>query len=213
MKQGLTEIVCVLDRSGSMRSIVDDAIGGFNSFLTEQKKVEGEANMTVALFNSRYDLVTDNKDIKEVEDLTSRTYSPSGGTALYDSIGRTILDVGQRLAKTDESERPEKVIVAILTDGDENSSNEHNAEEIKAMIEHQETKYNWQFVFLAANQDAFEAGQQFGMRSHNSISFNATAKGAENAFDNIALYSTQIRNCKNLSQDTMTSYVALKEDN
>jgi len=211
MKQGLTEIVCVLDKSGSMHSIINDAIGGFNSFLAEQKKVEGSANMTLALFNTNYNLVADNKNINEIEDLNGRTYMPGGGTALYDSIGRSILDVGQRLSQTDEAERPEKVIVAILTDGEENGSMEHNASDIKAMIEHQEEKYNWQFVFLAANQDAFDAGQTFGMKSHNSINFNATAKGAENAFDNIALYTTQIRQCANLTQDTMKSYTVVAE--
>lgn len=211
MKQGLTEIVCVLDRSGSMHSIVDDAIGGFNSFLSEQKKLDGEANMTIALFNNQYKLISENEDIQKVSELNARVFSPGGGTSLYDSIGRTILDVGQRLSSTPEDARPEKVIVAILTDGYENGSQEHTAADIKKMIKHQEDKYNWQFVFLAANQDAFDVGQSFGMRSHNSINFNATAKGAGNAFDNIALYSTQVRQAKNLDQNTMTAYSAIAE--
>ena len=193
MKQGLTEIVCVLDRSGSMGSIIGDAIGGFNSFLEDQKKEDGDANITVALFDNHYELLHDNVDIQKVEEITRAQYSPRGTTALNDSIGRTIDSVGSRLADTDESERPEKVIVAVLTDGYENASREYSADRIKEMISHQEDKYNWQFIYLAANQDAFAVGQGLGFDMHNSVDFNATAKGAKMAFANVSSYSTCVR--------------------
>ena len=212
MKKGLTEIVCVLDRSGSMRSIMSDAIGGLNSFITEQKKLEGDATITMALFDNGYDIIHENVDINDVAEITSEVYYPRGMTALYDAIGKTVTSVGQRLASTDESERPEKVIVAILTDGMENCSREYDAETIKTIIKEQEDKYNWQFMYLAANQDAFDIGQQFGMRSHNSINFNATAKGAINAFDNMTSYSKQVRSAKVLDQNTMMDYKVITEE-
>ena len=212
MKKGLTEIVCILDRSGSMNHIASDAIGGFNAFLNEQKKVEGEANVTVALFSTSYSLLAENEPIESIKELTEDTYRPMGGTSLYDAIGNTISAVGKRLNETDEAERPEKVIVAILTDGEENSSNDYVSEDIKSMIKEQEDKYSWQFVFLAANQDAFDAGSHFGMRSFNSINFNATSKGSDVAFANISSYTTQVRCAKNVTADTMASYVALTED-
>jgi len=211
MKQGLTEIVCVLDRSGSMASIIDDAIGGLNTFINEQKKLDGDANITMALFDDEYDLVHDNVSIDSIDAITDGVYYPRGMTALYDAIGKTVSSVGNRLSNTNEDERPERVIVAILTDGMENSSKEYTSERIREIIKEQEDKYNWQFMYLAANQDAFNVGQQFGMKTHNSINFNATAKGAKNAFDNMALYSTQVRSAKVLNQETMMSYKSIKE--
>lgn len=193
MKQGLTELVCILDRSGSMWNIADDAIGGFNTFINEQKKVEGDANVTVALFDDRYDLIFDNVNIEEISELTSEVYYPRGGTALYDAIGKTMQCVGARLNNTPEDERPETVIVAILTDGHENQSTEYTSEKIKEMIEHQEEKYDWTFMYLAANQDSFSVGQQFGMKGYNSINFNANSGGTTGAFTNIALASTSYR--------------------
>lgn len=193
MKQGLTELVCILDRSSSMSSIASDAIGGFNSFLTEQKDIEGDANITVALFSGRhsYDLLYDNININEVNEL--KEYRTGGVTALYDAIGRTIDSVGERLASTPEDERPENVIVAILTDGYENDSTDYTADKIKEMIKHQEDKYDWTFMYLAANQDAFDVGKNFGMSDYNSINFNATAGGMRGAFTNMAVASTAYR--------------------
>lgn len=212
MKKGLTEIVCVLDRSGSMGSIMSDAIGGLNSFITEQKKLDGDATITMALFDDGYDIIHDNVDINNVSEIGSDVYFPRGMTALYDAIGKTVTSVGQRLSKTDESERPEKVIVAILTDGLENCSREYESDTIQKIIKEQEDKYNWQFVYLAANQNAFDVGSQFGMKHHNSINFNATAKGAKNAFDNMTLYSSQVRSAEALDQNTMMNYKVIAED-
>lgn len=193
MKDGLTELVCILDRSGSMSSIIDEAIGGFNTFLKEQRELEGDANVTVALFDDRYDLIHDNVNINDVEDMTSEVYYPRGMTSLLDAIGKTMQTVGERLANTPEEERPENVIVAILTDGMENCSREYTTEKIKEMIQHQEEKYDWTFMYLAANQDAFAVGQSFGMSDYNSINFNANSGGAKGAFQNMTLASTSYR--------------------
>jgi len=210
MKKGLSEIACVLDRSGSMSSIIGDAIGGFNAFLKGQKEVEGEANMTVALFDSEYDLLYDNININEVNDLDSSTYVPRGSTSLHDAIGRTINTIGARLRSTPEEDRPENVIVAILTDGDENTSREFDASKIKEMIGHQESKYNWKFLYLAANQDAFAVGSGMGFNIGNSINFNATAKGSTTAYANMNLYSSSVRCCADVSN--FAQDMALSED-
>jgi hypothetical protein len=178
MKKNLCEIVCIIDRSGSMGSIKEDAIGGFNSFIDEQKKVPGEATVTLVQFDDEYELLYENKNINGINFLDDSTYVPRGMTALFDAIGKTIVSVGERLSNLEERDRPEKVIFAILTDGYENSSKEYTTPSvIKEMIEHQKEKYSWDFVYLAANQDAVTTGSTFGISSKDAINFAATGSG------------------------------------
>ena len=171
----LTEIVCVLDRSGSMSGIIDDMIGGFNTFIEDQKKEIGDCNLTVALFDDRYELLYDNVDIKKVKPITRAEWSPRGSTALYDAIGKTINDVETRYVKTDK--RPDKVLVCIVTDGEENFSKEYNLEAVKKLIGQKE-KDKWSFLYLAANQDAFSVGGGFGISRGNTINFAASSQGS-----------------------------------
>lgn len=138
-----TEIICVVDRSGSMKKIKDDAIGGFNSFLASQKEVPGSASLTLVLFDNHYDLIHNNVPIQDVKELDDKTYVPRGTTALFNAIGKTIDDIGIRLANTTEDERPNKILFIILTDGDENASRFYDQEKINHMISHQTEKYNW----------------------------------------------------------------------
>ncbi|MFA6654109.1 MAG: vWA domain-containing protein, partial [Candidatus Delongbacteria bacterium] len=154
-KKDHTQLICVLDRSGSMESVADDAIGGFNTFIEEQKKQPGTMSVTLVLFDHEYLVPFKNKDIMKVEPLNRKSYVPRGVTALLDAVGRTVNEAGSELSKKKEKDRPEKVIVCILTDGLENASKEFKIEQIKKLIEHQKEKYSWDFVFLAANQDAF----------------------------------------------------------
>jgi uncharacterized protein YegL len=193
MKTGLTEIACILDRSGSMSGIIDEAIGGLNKFIDDQKALDGDANVTIALFDDRYKVIYDNVDIQTIPTITRDMYNPCGMTALYDSIGKTMTSIGERLAKTSEEDRPEKVMIVILTDGQENSSREYSASKIAEMITHQEEKYSWAFVYLASNVDAMATGSAFGMRSINTLSFTSTTEGTKSAFDNMSLYSTNVR--------------------
>jgi uncharacterized protein YegL len=188
MKKNLCELVCIIDKSGSMDSIKSDAIGGFNSFLKEQKKSTFDIKMTLALFDTDYKLVHEGKVITDVEELTEHSYFPGGGTALYDAIGRTMDNVGSRLHRTPENERPEKVLVVILTDGEENSSHVYSNEKINEMINHQRDKYNWEFIFLAANQDAFAVGNNIGINVN--LSFCSTSRGIHKAFDGMKKLST-----------------------
>lgn len=169
----LTEIICVVDRSGSMGSIRDDAVGGFNTFLAEQKKVDRPCKFTYAQFDSEYELVHNGVALHNVRPLDHTTYVPRGSTALLDAIGRTVNEVGARLQNTPEDERPGKVLFVILTDGHENSSQEFTRPQINEMITHQRDKYKWEFIFLAANQDAIKTGGDMGI----SRSFNFAATG------------------------------------
>ncbi len=179
----LTEIAFILDRSGSMHSIRDDAIGGFNAFVESQKAMPGEARFTFVLFDHEYETVMLRRDLREVEPLTAHTYVPRGTTALLDAIGRTVNAIGAQLAALPESERPSKVIVVILTDGMENVSKEFTRPQIKEMIKHQEEIYSWEFVYRGANQDAFAVGSGLGMRKENIASFASTGVGTRRAFE------------------------------
>jgi len=185
------EIVCVIDRSGSMSSIRSDAIGGFNTFLKEQKSVPGEATLTLALFDHEYITLHNAVNLRDVPELTTETYVPRGNTALYDAIGRTIDVVGSRLDKS--ATKPDKVIVVILTDGEENSSIEYPRARVAEMIRHQQDKYSWEFVFLAANQDAFQSGAGLNIKSSNTANFAANAKGTADAYSYISATTASMR--------------------
>lgn len=167
----LTEIVCVIDRSGSMADIKKDAIGGFNTFLTEQKKVPLPACLTLTLFNHDYEIVHSGRNLQEIQPLTEQSYVPAGTTALLDAVGRTIDDIGKRLASTPEDQRPGKVLFVILTDGLENASKDYKKEKVRELIKHQQEKYGWRFEFLAANMDAF--AEASALHIPNSINFQA----------------------------------------
>lgn len=175
-----THIICVLDSSGSMSSIMSDSIGGFNTFLKQQRELPDEATITVALFdsNNNYQILYDNVDIKKAKDLTSKEWYPRGMTALYDAIGKTINADKARLAKLGD-EAPAKVLVCVVTDGQENDSKEYTQENIKKLIKSCE-KDDWNFIYLAANQNAFEVGSGFGISVGNTYNYTATMDGVAN---------------------------------
>lgn len=188
-----TQIVCILDRSGSMESIIGDAIGGFNEFIKEQKKLEDEASMTVALFDDRYDLLYDNVPIKEVKDFDRNTWSPRGLTALYDAIGKTVNTVKQTHKNLKKKDRPNKVLVCVVTDGMENNSREYTQRQIQDLIKECEKEHDWAFIYLAANQDAFAAGTSFGIRGGNTYNFTADGTGMQNVSATLTNAATYYR--------------------
>lgn len=193
MNNDLTDINFILDRSGSMSTIKDDTIGGFNSFIDSQKKAPGEATMSLHQFDDEYSTVYENINISEVVNLSDTTFVPRGMTALLDAIGRTINSTGARLAKLQEDKRPGKVIFVILTDGGENASKEFSHTKINEMITHQEETYDWDFIFLAANQDAIQTGAMLGIKAGNAMTFAATSKGTQDSYDTIAASMTMYR--------------------
>ncbi len=160
MRNDLTDITMVVDRSGSMASIRSDAEGGINSFVSQQQQEPGEALMTLVQFNTAYEFIHSGISIGQVP---AYRLQPSGSTALLDAVGRAINETGSRLAAMDETQRPGLVVFVIATDGEENSSREFTREQIRQMIQHQQSAYRWQFTFLAANQDAFAEGASLGI--------------------------------------------------
>ncbi len=206
MKKGYTDIIMVLDESGSMYGVLSDTIGGVNNFLEEQRQVKGEAKFTLALFNTTYNLVHNGEDIKTVPELSNKTYRPRGMTALYDAIGRTIIETGSRFAKMDESERPEKVIFVILTDGHENSSVEINHEKVSEMIKHQTDKYKWGFVFLGANQDAFSTASDMGIQRGATMTYAASNIGTQRAFSSVSKGMTKARYGSGAGGQSVSTY-------
>lgn len=187
-----TLIAVLLDRSGSMTTIKEDVEGGFNAFIAEQKKVEGTCRVTLAQFDNTYDVVYTDKDINDVPSLDLQ---PRGMTALLDSMGKLITDTGAELASLPEDERPGSVIVAIMTDGQENSSREWARPQIKKLVEEQTEKYGWQFLYLGADQDAIEVGTSVGILADNSLTYtrgNAAQVMAMTSC-NVAAYRSSIR--------------------
>lgn len=178
MNTNLTEIVFLLDRSGSMAGLESDTIGGFNGFIEKQKQMEGDTLVTAVLFDDQYEILWNGIKAEQTM-LTKRDYFVRGMTALLDAVGKTILDVGYRLAKTPEEDRPGKVIFVITTDGMENASREFTYEKVKELIKHQQEKYNWEFIFLGANIDAAEEADSLGIDVANAFSFEASEKGVE----------------------------------
>lgn len=196
MKANLSEIVCIVDRSGSMYSLTSDVIGGINRFIDEQRSVEGEANFTLVLFDDKVTHVHDRVNIKDVPHLTDETYVVGGSTAMNDAIGLTVKKLGVELAEMDESERPSKVIVCIMTDGHENASREFTTENIKDMIDHQTEKYAWEFIFMAANIDVDRAADAIGVRSANRYAFGANSDGVTMAYSTLSSTTSQYRSSK-----------------
>ncbi|NMB28682.1 MAG: VWA domain-containing protein [Clostridiaceae bacterium] len=186
MKKGLTELVFILDKSGSMSGLESDTIGGFNSMLAKQKAVEGECFVTTVLFDNEYELVHDRIDIKAISPMTDKEYQVGGTTALLDAIGKTINKISNAQKHTAEEYRAEKVMFVIITDGLENSSREYSADKVKALIERQKEKYAWEFVFLGANIDAVETAGKFGISADRTMDYLADSEGTNLNFKMIS---------------------------
>lgn len=182
MRENLTEMVFVLDRSGSMSGLAADTIGGFNELIEKQKKIEGDAYVTTVLFDHEYEVLHDHVALGEVAPLTDKEYFARGSTALLDAVGRTIDSVGARLAATPEEERPEHVVFVITTDGMENASREYTAKQVREMVEHQQQKYSWQFVFLGANMDAVSEARNLGISAKYAADFTPSHSGVRKMY-------------------------------
>ncbi len=186
MKKGLTELVFILDKSGSMRGLEADTIGGYNSMLKKQQAVEGECCVTTVLFDNNYELLHDRIDIKAVTEITEKEYQVGGSTALLDAIGRTIHKIDSAQKHTADDYRAEKVMFAIITDGEENSSREYSAGKVKKQIEKQKSKYGWEFVFLGANIDSVQTAGRFGIAPDRAIDYLADSEGTNLNFKAMA---------------------------
>ena len=177
MKKNLTEMVFILDRSGSMAGLEADTIGGFNSMIERQKKEEGEALVSTVLFASESTVIHDRVDLRKIEPMTDRQYCVGGCTALIDALGGAIHHIGNVHKYAREEDRPEHTIFVITTDGMENASRVYSSERVKQMVEHQKQKYGWEFLFLGANIDAVETAARYGISEDRSVNFVNDAAG------------------------------------
>lgn len=207
MKKGKTEIIVLLDRSGSMASIKSDVEGGFKEFIEEQKKLDGECAVTLCQFDTEYETVWENRDLHSIEKLN---LTPRGGTALFDAMGKTIDDVGYRLKNTPEKDRPERILFIVVTDGEENSSRKETSSSVKKRVNHQTNKYNWKFIFMGANQDAVLAGENIGLNKGSSITFSANSSGVKSSFNILRGATAYYRTADTYNQST--SYVFSEEE-
>lgn len=186
-----TDIVFVLDRSGSMAAVQEEVIGGFNKFLDEQKALPGKAKMSMTQFDTEFDVIYNGIDLASVKPLTAETFVPRGSTALNDAVCKAIDETGIRLKATPTEDRADQVLFVILTDGHENSSKEYTSLNVKEKINHQHDKYKWQFTFLGAGVDSFDVGAGYGIPQANINVFTASAMGTAHLFSSL---TSNVRN-------------------
>lgn len=179
-----TEIFCVIARSGWMDAVRNDPKCGFNLFLRAQKDAPGEARLSLALFDSEYDLILDGAPIQDIPELPAETYVPRGSTALLDAVGKSINHMATRLSRA--AEIPAKVVFCILTDGEENASQEFTRDQLFERITRQKINNGWEFVFLAANHDAFASGASICIAPSDNIKFQATVVGLAGAYQRMS---------------------------
>lgn len=196
MKKNLTEIVFILDRSGSIAGLEDDTIGGFNAFIAKQKKEEGEALISTVLFDDRSEVIYDRVDLRKIEPMNDKQYYVRGCTALLDALGGAIHHIGNVHKYAREEDRPEKTLFIITTDGMENASRRYDYDRVRKMVERQKEKYNWEFLFLGANMDAIETAGHFGISRDRAVNFVCDSEGTKLNYEVLSAAVTSFRACK-----------------
>ena len=179
MRKNLTEIVFILDRSGSMSGLEADTIGGFNSLIEKQRKAEGEALISTVLFDNTSEVIHDRVDVQSIKPMTDADYTVRGCTALLDAIGGAIHHIGNVHKYARAEDVPEHTLFVITTDGMENASRHYNAERVKQMIERQKARYGWEFLFLGANIDAVETARHFGIGADRAVNYHSDSEGTQ----------------------------------
>ena len=195
MKKNMTELVFILDRSGSMAGLEADTIGGFNAMTQKQRKEPGEALVSTVLFDNETQVIHDRVPLEKVPALTQKEYYVRGCTALLDAVGGAIHHIGNVHKYAREEDRPEKTLFVITTDGMENASRRYTYDKVKAMIEHQREKYGWEFLFLGANIDAAREAARFGIRADRAANYHADHIGTEVIYEAVSEAVCQVRSC------------------
>ena len=201
MKKGLTELVFILDRSGSMAGLEQDTIGGFNAMIEKQKKEEGTALVSTVLFDTETTVIHDRVDIRRMEPMTEKQYYVRGCTALLDAIGGAIHHIGNVHKYAREEDRPEHTLFIITTDGMENASRKYSADAIRQKICRQKEKYGWVFLFLGANIDAVETAGHIGIEKDRSVNFHSDARGTQLNYQVISETVANVRSCGSIPAD------------
>lgn len=185
-KNNLTELVFILDRSGSMSGLESDTIGGFNAMIAKQKKEEGEAYVSTILFDNVSEVLHDRINLKEIPKMTAKDYTVRGCTALIDAIGGAIKHIGNIHKYARPEDVPAHTMFIITTDGQENASHRFSSDEVKKMIENQKEKYGWEFLFIGANIDAVETAARFGIERNRAVNYNADSKGTQILYETLS---------------------------
>lgn len=200
MKENLTELVFILDRSGSMQSLTDDTIGGFNSLIEKQRGGNGECLVSTVLFNNSSKVLHDRVPLSEIKKMTRADYSAQGNTALIDAIGAAIHHIGNVHKYARQEDVPQNTMFVIITDGMENSSRIYTSDQVKEMIERQKSKYGWEFLFIGANIDAVETAQNFGISKDRAVDYLADSEGTQTVYNSVCAAVSMMRSAK-LSED------------
>lgn len=201
MKKNLTEIVFILDRSGSMQGLEKDTIGGFNSMIEKQKQAQGDALISTVLFDNTCQVLHDRADVKTIAPLTEEDYRVGGCTALLDAIGGAIHHIGNVHKYAREEDVPEHTLFVITTDGMENASRRYRSDKVKEMIERQKTKYGWEFLFLGANIDAVETARGFGISEDRAVNYRGDSRGTQLNYEVLGEAICAMRACSAVPDD------------
>ena len=201
MNEELTEIVFILDRSGSMAGLESDTIGGFNSMLEKQKKADGQALLSAVLFSNDSQVLYDRVDISRIEPMTDEQYRVGGCTALLDAIGDAVHHIGNVHKYAREEDRPVKTVFVITTDGYENSSRHYSYDQVQRMVKRQQEKYGWEFLFLGANMDAISAARSFGIREDRAVRYKCDSVGTGKNFNTVSDALCSLRRCASIAPD------------
>ena len=196
MRKGLTEVIFILDRSGSMSGLEADTIGGFNSMIAKQKKEDGEAYISTVLFDDKTEVLYDRVPVSKIEPMNDKQYYVRGCTALLDALGGAIHHIGNVHKYAREEDRPEKTLFIITTDGMENSSHQYSYEKVKKMVERQKKKYGWEFLFLGANIDAIEVAGRFGIAANRAINYESDRQGTQLNYEVLSRTVSEFRACE-----------------
>ena len=201
MNNNLTEIVFILDRSGSMAGLEDDTIGGFNAMVEKQKKEQGEALLSTILFADNSMVLYDRVNIKKVEPMTEQQYRVGGCTALLDAIGGAVHHIANVHKYAREEDRPAKTVFVITTDGMENASRAYTYDEVQRMLKHEQEKYGWEFLFLGANMDAISAARSFGIRPDRAVRYSLDSEGTELNYRVVSETVARVRRHESIEAD------------
>lgn len=201
MKKNLTEIIFILDRSGSMSGLEADTIGGFNSMIEKQKKADGEAMLSTVLFDNVSEVIHDRVSVLDIQPMTDKDYTVRGCTALLDAIGGAIHHIGNIHKYARAEDVPEHTLFVITTDGMENASRHYNAERVKQMIERQKARYGWEFLFLGANIDAVETARHFGIGADRAVNYHSDSAGTQLNYEVLSEAICAVRGSVQLGAD------------
>ncbi len=200
-KNNITELVFIIDRSGSMSGLEADTIGGFNSMIEKQRNEEGECYVSTVLFDHERDVIHDRVKLSEIKPMTDKEYTVRGTTALMDAIGKAIHHIGNIHKYARPEDVPANTMFVIITDGMENASRRYSSAEIKQKIERQKEKHGWEFIFIGANIDAVETAARYGIGAERAVNYNADGMGTKAVYASVSAAVCNVRNCETLGDD------------